>query len=37
VPLHALPLHALRIENLGAGQVRLDDTVSALCECVDWK
>lgn len=37
VPLHALPVDALRIENLGAGQLRLDDTVSALCERAEWK
>jgi hypothetical protein len=35
-PLHVLPVDALRIENLGTGQLRLDEAVSDLVPRVAW-
>ena len=35
-PFHLLPRNAYRIQNLGTGQVRLNDTVHQLFEKIEW-
>jgi len=35
-PLHLLPANSLRIENLGTGQVRLNDTIAQVYPEINW-
>ncbi|MCY4171326.1 MAG: hypothetical protein OXF08_06960 [Bacteroidetes bacterium] len=36
-PFHLLPANSLRIENLGTGQVRLNDTIAQVYSEIDWE
>lgn len=36
-PLHALPTATYRIENLGTGQLRLNDSIHDSADSIDWE